>query len=394
MRLKLAIVATHPIQYYAPWFSHLARQAALDVRVFYLWDFGVAAHVDRGFQVPVTWDVPLLEGYAHEFVPNRGTNAGTAGYFGLWNPDLPGRLRAWGPDAVLLTAYNYASIGNLLLRWGKGDPPLNFRGDSHRLIPRSGLREAVKRKLIASVFRQFAAALYVGSANRDYFLRHGVAAERLFHSPHAVDNVRFLAAREAADAEAPGWKRSLGIPADHRVVLFAGKFEDKKRPLDLLRAFLDAKLERTSLLYVGSGPQEAELRAAAAEKPDVFFAPFRNQSQMPVAYAACDVFVLPSYGPAETWGLAVNEAMCMGRPVIVSDHVGCARDLVLPGETGLIFPAGDVAALRQALQSAFSDPGRLTSWGERANAYIRSFSYENSTAGLLAALRYLRAGTT
>ena len=391
---RIAVVATHPIQYFAPWFVHLAQEAAIDLRVFYLWDFGVAARVDPGFEVSVTWDVPLLEGYAHEFVPNRSPMPGTARYFGLWNPDLPARLRAWRPDAVLLTAYNYASIGNLLLRWGKHDAPLLFRGDSHRLVPRSGLGESARQALISAVFRRFAAVLYVGKANREYFLRHGVAAERLFHSPHAVDNERFMAARVAADAEAPHWRRSLGIPEGHRVVLFAGKFEEKKRPLDLLRAFVEAGLDRVALLYVGSGHQERELRAEAAGRADVFFASFRNQSQMPATYAACDVFVLPSYGPAETWGLAVNEAMCMGRAVIVSDHVGCAPDLVITGETGLRYPAGDVAALRDALRTAFADPVRLKAWGERANTHIRSFSYENATAGLLAALRHLDVGTS
>lgn len=389
--MKLAIVATHPVQYYAPWFSHLAKQAGFDVRVFYLWDFGVAAHTDRGFEVPITWDVPLLEGHVHEFLENRSTDPGTARYFGLWNPDLPGRLRAWRPDAVLLTAYNYASIGNLLLRWGKGDAPLIFRGDSHRLVPRSGFLETAKRRLIAAIFRRFAAALYVGSANREYFLQHGVPEKRLFHSPHAVDNERFFAARGSAEAGAPEWKRSLGIPEGHRVVLFAGKFEQKKRPLDLLRAFLDAQLECVCLLYVGSGHLQGELRAAAQGHRNVFFSPFRNQSQMPATYAACDVFVLPSYGPAETWGLAVNEAMCMGRPVIASDHVGCARDLVNQGETGIVFAAGNVEALRDALRLAFRDSAALKSWGDAARLRIRSFSYEAATSGLVSALRCVNA---
>jgi glycosyltransferase involved in cell wall biosynthesis len=390
---RLAIVATHPIQYYAPWFARLAQRADLAVRVYYLWDFGFTAQVDKGFRVPISWDVPLLEGYEHEFITNRSTNPGTSDYFGLWNPDLPRRLRAWQPDVVLLTAYNYASIGHLLLRWGKHDAPLMFRGDSHRLVPRSGMMELAKRGLIAATFRRFAAALYVGSANREYFRQHGVTEERLFHSPHAVDNQRFFSMRNLAEAEAPKWKRSLGIPQDHRVVLFAGKFEEKKRPLDLLRAFLDARLERMSLLYVGSGRQEGELRAAAAGHKDVHIAPFRNQSLMPATYAACDLFVLPSFGPAETWGLAVNEAMCMGRPAIVSDHVGCAQDLVIAGETGLRFRAGDIAALREALRTAFADPQRLKAWGERARTHIRSFSYEQATAGLVGALRYLRIGT-
>lgn len=387
---KLAIVATHPIQYYAPWFSRLAANPGLEVRVFYLWDFGVAGHVDRGFQIPVTWDVPLLEGYEHEFVENRSTDPGTATFAGLWNPGLPQRLRSWQPDAVLLTAYNYASIGYLLSRWSARDAPLLFRGDSHRLLPRTGFLEIVKRRLIAAIFRRFAAVLYVGSANREYFSLHGVVPERMFHSPHAVDNERFFAASAVAEATAPAWKRSLGIPEGHRVVLFAGKLEEKKRPLDLLHAFLDARLERVALLYVGSGRMESELRAAAAGSANVFFSPFRNQSLMPETYAACDLFVLPSYGPAETWGLAVNEAMCMGRPVIASDHVGCARDLVVAGETGLIFPAGDIEALRDALGEALRNPA-LKSWGDAARLRIRSFSYEAATSGLLSALRFVHA---
>lgn len=387
---KLAIVATHPIQYYAPWFVHLARHSGLEIRVFYLWNFGVAAHVDPGFQIPVTWDLPLLEGYEHEFVENRSRDPGTAGYFGLWNPDLPRKLRSWRPDAVLLTAYNYASIGNLLLRSRSGDAPLIFRGDSHRLAARRGLRESIKQSAIAAVFRRFDAVLYVGSANREYFALHGVPAERLFYSPHAVDNERFFAASGAAEATAPSWKRSLGIPENHRVVLFAGKFEEKKRPLDLLRAFLEARLDRVSLLYVGSGHLESELRAAAVGRTNVFFSPFRNQSLMPETYAAGDAFVLPSYGPAETWGLAVNEAMCMGRPVIVSDHVGCARDLVVAGETGLTFAAGNVEALRATLGAALRNPA-LRSWGDAAQSRIRLFTYEAATSGLMAALRFVNA---
>jgi len=389
-RPRLAVIATHPIQYFAPWFAHLQATEKLELKVFYLWDLGVEARMDRGFNINLRWDIPMLNGYESEFVENRSRAPGTGNFRGLWNPELIARLRGYRPDAVLLTAYNYASIAMLLARWRRDEAPLLFRGDSHRLVRQRGILEAAKRHLIAAIFRRFAAVLYVGSANREYFALHGVAPECLFYSPHAVDNERFSAAQEGVVAEAGAWKRSLGIPDEHQVALFAGKFEEKKRPLDLLHAFLAARLERASLLYVGSGTQETQLRAAAAGKRNVFVSPFRNQTEMPVTYAACDVFVLPSYGPAETWGLAVNEAMCMGRPVIVSNHVGCARDLVLPGQTGLIFPAGDVEALSQTLRTALAEPSRLKSWGKHARAHIRSYSYENATAGLLAALRYLR----
>lgn len=389
---KLAIVATHPIQYYAPWFAHLARGTGLELRVFYLWDFGVADRMDEGFGVPVRWDIPLLQGYDHEFVKNRSPWPGTDHFFGLWNPGLPRRLREFAPGAVLLTAYNYATFGLLLARWSRDGAPLIFRGDSHRLVLRSGPIGAAKRALVANVFRRFSAFLYVGSANRDYFSHHGVPDARLFHAPHAVDNSRFMGQRDEAEADARAWRRELGIAKEHRVVLFAGKFEEKKRPLDLLRAFVGANIDGASLLFVGSGPLDRELRAGAAGHRRVYVAPFQNQSLMPRVYAAADLLVLPSYGPSETWGLAVNEAMCMGRPAIVSDHVGCARDLVISGETGLVFRAGDIGALRDALQTALQDDARLKRWGEAARRRVEVFSYDKATAGLLSALEFV--GTT
>jgi glycosyltransferase involved in cell wall biosynthesis len=386
--VRLAIVATHPIQYAAPWFAEIARK--VDVKVFYLWDAGVQPRRDPGFGHAYEWDIPLLEGYDHAFLDNRSPCPGTSRFGGLWNPDLIDRVRDSRADAVLVTTYNYASIWYFLMRWRRAWAPLLFRGDSHRLVPQSGLLTGAKRFVIARIFARFDAFLYVGAANRDYFRLHRVPEGRLFHCPHAVDNDRFIAARPKGEADAMAWRASLGIPRDRRVILFAGKFEEKKRPLDLLRAFETAGISNAALLFVGAGPQERLLREAAGRVAGVYFAPFQNQSQMPRTYAASDLFVLPSYGPAETWGLAVNEAMCLGRPVIVSEHVGCAADLVIPNETGLRFPAGNVEALAGALRTAFEDPERLRRWGQNAFARIGRFSYRESTEGLMRAIAAVR----
>jgi len=386
-RPKVAIVATHPIQYYAPWFAYLAENLDVDVRVFYLWDAGVAGRTDPGFGVPIVWDLPLLDGYAHEFVPNRSPFPGTDRFAGLLNPGLARRLLQFRPQAVLLTTYNNASIAQLLLQWrGRGEPLL-FRGDSHRLVPRSGIAAGVKRRVVARVFRRFAAALYAGAANKEYFRLHGVPPEKQFYSPHAVDNRRFFAARDAAKTQARGLRREMGIPENYRVILFAGKFEAQKRPLDLLQAFQRMRPERAALLFVGEGALEPKIRSQAAAGPPVYVVPFQNQSLMPRAYAAADLLVLPSQ--SETWGLVVNEAMCLGLPAIVSSHVGCAYDLVVPDETGLVFPAGDVAALGEAITSALSDDARLRAWGENASRKVRQFGYRQATDGLVAALQSL-----
>jgi len=381
---KLAIITSHPIQYYAPWFRYLTHQAAVDLRVFYLWDFGVRQQLDPGFQQSVEWDIPLLEGYEYEFIPNTSKQPGTKHFWGLQNPTLIQQVSQYKPDVVLLMNYNYASLYHFLWHWRAS--PILFRGDSHRLITQPGFKPWLKDCWISQVFRRFAACLYVGKSNYHYFQAHGVSSDRLFFSPHAVDNDRFFQQADLAATQAAAWKKELGIPQNHAVILFAGKLIPKKRPTDLLQAFLTANLPDVSLLFVGSGELEATLRSQAAKHAHVYFAPFQNQSQMPRTYAIADLFVLPSYGSGETWGLAVNEAMCLSKPVLVSNHVGCAADLVYPHQNGLSFAAGDVTALAESLQSAFADRDQLVEWGRESRRIIAKHSYAQTTKGLLEAI--------
>lgn len=382
---RLAIITSHPIQYYAPWFRYLAQQSELEFRVFYLWDFGVRQQVDPGFQQAIAWDIPLLEGYEFEFVQNVSDRPGTKHFWGLQNPSLIQQVRQYQPDVVLLMNYNYASLYNFIWNWR--ETPILFRGDSHRLVITQGLKTWVKQQWISQVFRRFAACLYVGKANYHYFRSHSVPAERLYFSPHAIDNDRFFQQADSAKAQADIWKQKLGIPAHHAVILFAGKLIPKKRPLDLLQAFLRAKLSQVSLLFVGNGELETELRSQAAKHPHIYFAPFQNQSLMPRTYAIADLVVLPSYGSGETWGLAINEAMCLAKPVLISDHVGCAEDLVYPYKNGLLFPAGNVSALVETLQTAFADHDRLADWGKESRQIINNYSYAQTAEGLMQAIQ-------
>lgn len=394
MTTRLAIVASHPVQYYAPWFRLLAATPRLDLQAFYLWDFGVdrggGGKVDEKFGVGVTWDVPLLSGYIHEFVPNAAADAGTHRFGGLHNPDLGARLAAFDPDAVLVFGYAYRSLVRLLTVDRVRHPALRrakwlFRGDSHDLGGRpGGMKKALKRRLAAAAFARFDRFLAVGEANAEYFVARGVSADRVHHAPHCVDNARFAAASTpAAGAEL---RANLDISSDAAVVLFAGKFEPKKDPLGVVRAFLVADVPRSMLMMVGSGELEADLQAAAGNDARVRFLGFRNQTEMPAAYAAADLLALPSVGRSETWGLAVNEAFACGTPAIVSDRVGCGPDLVSGRESGLVVPAGDADALADAFRSVLTDRPRLAEWGENARRVITEYSYEAARDGLLETL--------
>ncbi len=438
------------MQYYSPWFRHLAARPELCVKVFYLWDFGVKEARDRTFGSTFKWDIPLLDGYASEFVSNRSNDPGTHHFRGLDNPGAPQAVADWKPDVMLLFGYAYATQLRLIFSRRLAKTIFYFRGDSHELCPVRGWKTKISRGLRRLLFRRFAGFFAVGEANAGYFRAGGVAASKIHRVPHCVDNARFQATATQAEIDAIEWKRKLGIPARAPVVLFAGKFEDKKRPLDLLDAFsslkavaggtespcsVDSSLaarevteslkgEKQSaedlggaplkpqpqphtprpiphtggqplqavLLFVGSGPLEPELRkrAGADLGQSVFFAPFQNQTAMPMVYATGDLLVLPSYGRGETWGLAVNEAMNMGRPAIISSHVGCGPDLILPAKTGWIFKAGDQDELKSVLAEALSDAVRLKAMGHQARDHIANYSYERATESLIAVIKEIR----
>ena len=388
---RLAIILSHPTQYYSPWFRWLRTNTALEFRVFYLWDFGVAARRDPQFGVTFTWDVDLLGGYESEFVPNRAARPGTERFWGMRNPALSVRLTAWRPDAILLFGYHYATHLRTIA-WGRRHGvPLVFRGDSHLLgQPRPSL---LKRLVLGTLYRQFAAVTYVGVANRAYFEAFGVPADRLHFTPHAVNHEHFDPHLSVHQVAAGRLRADLGLAPGRRVVLFAGKFLPRKQPRALLEAFLSAPRPDATLLFVGEGEEKTALQARAAQTPDadVRFLPFANQSEMPARYLLADLFVLPSQGNSETWGLAVNEAMHMGRPCLVSDVVGCQRDLVTDGDTGWVFRAGDPAHLKLKLNEALEALSRdAAGWRARVAARIAGYTYAQSTEGLLRALAATR----
>ena len=390
---RLGVVLSHPTQYYSPWFRWLQDHCpALALRVFYLWDFGVVPTRDPQFGRTFAWDIDLRSGYDHEFVPNTAADPGTHRFGGLRNPELTARLAAWRPDSLLLFGYNWESHLRAILWARRTGRPLLFRGDSHFLG--RGRPGPLRRWPLALLYRQFAAFLCVGRANRAYFAALGVPNTRLFHAPHAVDAARFDPAEPDYLAQTAALRRSLGLAPATRVVLFAGKLLPAKQPRELLAAYLAVRPPDSALVIVGDGPERPALEAAARTAPPgaVHLLPFANQSEMPARYLLADVFVLPSRGFYETWGLAVNEAMHLGTPALVGDRVGCQQDLVEDGVTGWVFPSGQPDALAAALARAFAAlaaPGGRDRFRTAARTRIAGYTYAQTTAGLAAALAAL-----
>ena len=373
MNKRLAIITTHPIQYNAPLFKILAERNIIDIKVFYTFSqSGEGRQFDTGFGKVIEWDIPLLEGYDHEFINNIAERPGTGHFSGINNPTLISSIEVWKPDAILVYGWSFKAHLQCI-RHFKNKIPVLFRGDSNLLDKKCALKKIARTVLLKWVYRKVDYALYVGTANKAYYLKNGLKEKQLFFVPHAIDNNRFCSNEQLFKQKALLKKLELGIAEKDIVFLFAGKLEPKKNPELLIKAFQQLK-EKAHLVIVGNGVLEKKLKEQYYSA-NIHFMAFQNQREMPVIYRMGDVFVLPSSGPGETWGLAVNEAMASSSPVIVSDKCGSAFDLVENGKNGYVFRSNDIEDLSKKMKLML-DKNKVRVMGERSKQIIKYWSFE------------------
>ena len=356
---KLGIVSTHPIQYNAPLFQMLAADSELSVQVFFS-KKAEEVRFDKDFGHEVIWDLPLTDGYSHQSFA-----ASTSG--GL--KALLRGLHSFQPDALLVYGWNFPGHWKVMRTFHERIP-VWFRGDSNLLDPIPWWKRLARRALLSLVYRSVDRGFYVGQANRRYFLWCGLKDHQLVYAPHAVDNDYFMRDNAMRLQSAEAVRGSLGIDAKSTVFLFVGKLEAKKQPLELAHAFSQL-LTKTStldahLVFVGSGALENTLLEDFGSHARIHFAGFQNQSMMPTWYRVGDILCLPSKGPGETWGLAVNEALASGCTALVTDKVGCAEDLVAPQKWCAVVDAQDhsnwpaaMLLMAERIQSPSFDRGDL-----------------------------------
>jgi glycosyltransferase involved in cell wall biosynthesis len=391
-RLPVAFVNTHPIQYFAPLYAYLEKRCNFTVSALYLSDFSLRGGHDDGFGQALTWDVDLLGGYRASFMGEAAARRRMGGFFSMVAPELWSAIRGGGFAAVVIHGHSLAAYHVALAAAKSSGTPAFARSDTHLGQKRAPWRNAVRTPLLRAWYRAFDGFLAIGTANARYYRAMGVPDRKIFMAPYAVDNDRFIAAAQQTPGDRAAMRTRLGIRGAAPAILYAAKFQRRKRAADLMAAFqiLRSEFQDLNLVMVGSGEVERELRSMVAELrlENVSFPGFVNQAELPRVYAACDAFVLPSEN--EPWGLAVNEAMCAGLPVVVSQQAGCAEDLVEDGVNGATFKAGDVAGLAAALRPIIADAGLRTRYGSASRAKIETWSYRECGKGLRDAIQAAR----
>jgi len=387
-KYRLLILATHPVQYGSPLFRMIAQHPRFDLLVAYCSLQGAEPGLDPEFQREIRWDVPLLDGYRWVQVPNHSSAPGLGRFWGLRNPGLWKLIRNGRFDAVVLTTgYVYASFWIALAAAKASGIRVLFGTDSHEIGSRRerNLKRLVKKVVWPVVFR-IPDVVIVPSSGGVHLMRSlGIPERRVVLTPYAVDNDWW--GMQAKRVNRQEVRARWGVPDSARVVLFCGKLQPWKRPGDLLAAAARVQTPEAYVIFAGEGPLRAQLEDEArvlgiAER--VRFLGFANQSELPAVYRACDVLVLPS--EYEPFGLVVNEAMLCGCAVIVSDRVGARFDLIQAGETGFVYPCGDVDALAKILAGLLRDEGKFRVLRERGRARMDTWSLHENVEALLSAV--------
>jgi len=373
---KLAIITTHPIQYYAPIFKLLAERKNIEICVFYTWGKeALKDKFDEGFGQKIEWDIPLLEGYTHVFLENKAIDKGSHHFKGIDNPTIIQEIKNYNPNAILVFGWSYKSHLKVI-RYFNSKIPIWFRGDSHLLTQISFPKKVARQIFLTWLYSHINKAFFVGTNNKNYYKQAALNDKKLIFAPHAIDNSRFAPTQEN-QKQAEQWRKELGIKEEELVWLFAGKFETVKQPQLLIQAFTERKKEDEHLILVGNGHLESELKKQAKQNTTIHFLPFQNQSKMPSVYLLADVFLLTSV--SETWGLAINEAMAAKKAVIASTKVGCAVDLIQSNQenktNGFVFQSENIQSLKEAMNKIKSQK-EAKEMGEISHQIIQNWSFE------------------
>ncbi|QNJ07667.1 conserved hypothetical protein distantly related to alpha-glycosyltransferases family 4 [Synechococcus sp. Minos11] len=357
--MRLAVLITHPIQYFRPVFAELAQQPGLELRVFFGCDHGRRTSLDPDFGVSFAWDVPAHQGFPHAFISHAPLEQLSRLQHAIplaWKAARA--ISAWQPDHVLIFAYTpiFISVSTLLLRI-RGQLLLLRADGTDRAFPRTWLKSSIKDLVLRLWYRQFCHVFPIGADSDRHFERLGVAPSRRHPVPYAVDVDFFAQQRQHWSPQRLSLRREFGIGTADLVLLWSAKMTPVKAPFLLVEALaaLPAAIRRRFwFVAMGDGPLrqpfEAQLKGLLLGR--CHFLGFCNQSEIGRGYVMADVLVFPSI-QGETWGLVVNEALQFGLAVMASDHPGCVADLLaseraIPSGSA-VFPSGDSDAFANAL---------------------------------------------
>lgn len=376
--IRVGMISPEPTPYRAPLFDRISREPDVDLTVIY----AAATVAGREWTVEPRHRAIVLAGRSLPLV-RRLLHHDYPLSVGVWRELRRGRFN------VLVVAGWSTFASQAAIAWARlHRVPYIITSESHLLDPRPAWVRAIKRLVLPRIVRPAAGYLVTGTLSARCIATYGGREERIGRMANTVDVDALTLQAEDLRRRREELRTSLGIAPGEVALMHCGHIDVLKGVDVLVDAAARARATGPPLrlLLVGRGAfqSEAARRCRAAGLP-VSMPGFLSGADLLSAYVAADVFVLLSL--TETWGVVVNEAMAAGLPVVLSDRVGAAADLLVSGENGELVPVGDVATTAAAIARIAEDDALRAHYGARSREIVASWGYEPSITAFVEAVR-------
>ncbi|HZB23471.1 MAG TPA: glycosyltransferase [Gaiellaceae bacterium] len=374
--IRVAAVFPEPTPYRAPLLDRVAALPEIDLTVLYA----------AGTVAGRTWRVEP----EHRTTFLRGLRVpGAERVLHHDYPFTPGVVPALNevrPDVVVVSGWSTFAAQAAIAWCRLRKVPYVLVVESHDEGPRPGWRRTVKNTVVPPVVTHASGVLVTGTLARNSMVTRGAPAERVRVFANTVDVEEFAADATRLAPRRPELRSALGGAPDDVLVLSVARLAPEKGLDVLVRAVAEAGDPRLLLVLAGDGAERGRLEQLARDLGvRLVLAGDVEWARIVELYVAADVFALLS--EREPWAVVVNEAAACGLPLVLSDRVGAAHDLLRDGENGALVPAGDVGAAAAALRALAADPELRRAQGERSRELARDWGYGPSVEGFLEAVR-------
>lgn len=387
-KYKLAILDTHPVHYRTSLYKKISENSKIDLKVYFCSDSGLKKQYDPAFGKSIKW-FDEIKGFNYKFLKNYYLRKNPIPPKGLWNFKIIKELKKEKFDAIII--YGYSSFtSKLAMIYSKIiSLPVIFREEIDE-IKGNIIKRIIKKVFYLIYLKLPNVFLYSYKKNKKFYERFGVDTNKLFFHPCAVDNNFFQKRKKELINKKDVIKEKFGIKRNRKIILYVGKLVKRKRPFDLLKAYekLSEKND-ISLLFIGEGDQKKELEKYVKDKKikNVFFKGFVNQKKLPKFFIIAEIFVLPSeYDPSPK---QLNEAMNFALPVIVSNKIGTANDLVKHKKQGLVYNCGNINELKKYLNKLINNKDLRKKIGERFFKKNSRWNFDKDVNATINALNYI-----
>ena len=378
--IKLAVVASHPIQYWASAYRRLEQLKGVELMVFYAAENGAREYFDCEFNQYVKWDVPLTEGYSYHFLrPGHIIDR-----FSFWSVDAPvikDRLEEFAPDYILVNGYGQLLSWRAMRFAKRAGARLIYISDSNFLQEQRGWKQTIKKYVLGYFFARVDFFLVTSPRNQQYLNFYGADSDKFLLAPLPTD-IEWFAEQvlKVDEDDLDQLRHRHRIDKQQHVLLYVGKLISHKRPDDLVDALAQIKTRNVVTIIVGNGPLLKGLRKKVMQmglESKVRFTGFVNQSSLAKYFVLGDIFVFPS--EREPYGLIASEVLSAGLPIVAADNIGAVGAAIQPEVNALLYPSGDTNSLAGCIDQLLTNPQLL----QDLSAGSKAISCDNGVSRLV-----------